>query len=61
MQEDKDVPMLLLGGSGSGKSSVLCCAASSVLAKVEQGLLPVPGSVLSLCWQNSWLCHFLHL
>ena len=42
-QEDRDVPLLLLGGSGCGKSSVLCCAASRVLAKVEQGQLSAPG------------------
>ncbi|XP_076462217.1 TPR repeat-containing protein DDB_G0287407-like [Babylonia areolata] len=42
-QEDKDVPLLLLGGPGCGKSSVICSAANSVLTKVEGGSLPVPG------------------
>lgn len=33
--EDKDVPMLILGEAGSGKSSILCKAAFSIYNKVQ--------------------------
>lgn len=42
-QEDRDVPLLLLGSPGCGKSSLLCRAADVTITTVEQGLLPVPG------------------
>lgn len=44
VQEDKDVPLLLLGGPGCGKSSVVSCAVSRILSRVEAGQLPVPGA-----------------
>ena len=48
LQEDRDVPLLLLGGPGCGKSSIVCSAASSVLAKIEAGQMPVPGLVYNV-------------
>ncbi|XP_048761079.1 uncharacterized protein LOC125670136 [Ostrea edulis] len=40
--EDKDVPMLVLGEAGSGKSSILCKAAFSVYNKVQDDEFPGP-------------------
>ncbi|XP_067678320.1 TPR repeat-containing protein DDB_G0287407-like [Haliotis asinina] len=37
LHEDKDVPLLLLGSPGCGKSSILCKAADVILTKVEKG------------------------
>ena len=35
LQEEKDVPLLLLGRPGCGKSSILCQAADVIIKKVE--------------------------
>ena len=35
-----DVAMLLLGGAGSGKSSIMAKAAHSLLHKARQALIP---------------------
>ncbi|XP_061167339.1 TPR repeat-containing protein DDB_G0287407-like [Saccostrea echinata] len=40
--EDKDVPMLVLGEAGSGKSSIICKAASSIYNKVQDEEFPGP-------------------
>ncbi|XP_025109541.1 telomerase protein component 1-like [Pomacea canaliculata] len=42
-QEDRDVPLLLLGSPGCGKSCILCQAVMATLAKVDEGRLVVPG------------------
>lgn len=40
--EDKDVPLLILGDAGAGKSSILCQAAFSIYNKVQDEEFPGP-------------------
>ena len=37
---DKDVPLLVLGGAGGGKSSIMAKTAAQVEASISSGTLP---------------------
>ncbi|KAI8786853.1 telomerase protein component 1 [Biomphalaria glabrata] len=39
VKEERDIPLILLGASGSGKTSVICLAAKTILNKIEHGEL----------------------
>ncbi|CAL1546769.1 unnamed protein product [Lymnaea stagnalis] len=43
LREERDISLILLGASGSGKTSVMCSAAKTILNKIEQGELPAFG------------------
>ncbi|KAH9495183.1 hypothetical protein Btru_018582, partial [Bulinus truncatus] len=43
VREERDIPLILLGASGSGKTSIICLAAKTVLNKIDQGELNVFG------------------
>jgi ABC-type taurine transport system ATPase subunit len=40
LQDEKDVPLVILGESGSGKTSLMCKAAETVLAEAVNSELP---------------------
>lgn len=43
MREERDVPLIILGASGCGKTSVMCLAAKTILNKAESGELQAFG------------------
>ncbi|KAH9488299.1 hypothetical protein Btru_066897 [Bulinus truncatus] len=43
VREERDIPLILLGASGSGKTSIICLAAKTVLNKIDQAELNVFG------------------
>lgn len=39
LRDDRDLPLLMVGEAGCGKSSVLCKLADALCTKLKQGLL----------------------
>ncbi|GFO48089.1 telomerase protein component 1 [Plakobranchus ocellatus] len=50
-REERDIPLVLLGASGSGKTSIMCLAVKTILSKIEQGLLQPFGSDQGHKWR----------
>ncbi|XP_059178256.1 TPR repeat-containing protein DDB_G0287407-like isoform X2 [Physella acuta] len=40
VKEERDIPLILLGASGSGKTSVMCLAAKTILNRIERADFP---------------------